>query len=183
MTGVQALTAPDPHAVELPPVDWAKVVERTNANIDELKARAAKIGDGVTSEQQALFNEIARCYPNCRWGENREMLVEDAVIKPPYDSSSITGPPKLVERLLLVCTPTRHSHPQAEAAQTEEHALAFLRSWTNSSSTEPRAPQHSESMKREQQASKQKRTSIHPHATTNKKQTAKNPPKASKACV
>ena len=110
VTGVQALTAPDPHAVELPPVDWAKVGERMDANIEGLKARAAKIGDGVTPEQQSLFNEISRCYPNCRWGENKEMLVEDAVIKPPYDCNSVTGPARLVERLLLVCyASTQHT--------------------------------------------------------------------------
>ena len=113
ITRIQALSAANPRAVELPPVDWRKVNERVESKVEEMVSRAAKIGDGVTPEQQSLFNDLARCFPNCRWGKNKEMLVEDAVIVPPYDSASVTGPKRLVDRILLVCAdlpPLQHSH-------------------------------------------------------------------------
>ena len=103
VTAVASQSIAAPNTAPLPPVDWDAVDRREEAALDKLRARAARLGVGVTPAQQALFDVLARVYRDSRWGAAGEMLIEDAVIRPPYTPNDVTGPTMLVDRIKLVC--------------------------------------------------------------------------------
>lgn len=103
VTGIVSLSIAAPNTTPLPPVDWDAADRREEAAVAKLRERAARLGVGVTPAQQALFDVLARVYRDSRWGAAGEMLIEDAVIRPPYTPRDVSGPAMLVDRIRLVC--------------------------------------------------------------------------------
>lgn len=103
VTAIASLSIAAPNTAPLPPVDWAAAERREEAARAKLRARAARLGVGVTPAQQALFDVLARVYRDSRWGAAGEMLIEDAVIRAPYTARDVSGPDMLVNRIRLVC--------------------------------------------------------------------------------
>ncbi|KAJ2455717.1 hypothetical protein EV183_000564 [Coemansia sp. RSA 2336] len=71
---------------KLPGVQQVKqdVVEARKARaLAQAKERAARIGVGVSSHAQAVFEALSKTLP-CRWDQKRIVVLDEIVIDPPY---------------------------------------------------------------------------------------------------
>lgn len=127
VTGIASQSIAAPNTAPLPPADWDAADRREEAALAKLRARAARLGVGVTPAQQALFDVLARVYRDSRWGTAGEMLIEDAVIRPPYTPSDVHGPEMLVNRIRLVCLPLLFSLQMHSHARSHTHAQIIER--------------------------------------------------------
>ncbi|KAJ2848706.1 hypothetical protein IWW36_003130 [Coemansia brasiliensis] len=75
---------------KLPSVQEVKqeVVEARKARaLAQAKERAARIGVGVSSHAQAVFEALSKTLP-CRWDKKRIVVLDEIVIDPPYTVES-----------------------------------------------------------------------------------------------
>eukprot|EP01116_Phalansterium_solitarium_P023377 TRINITY_DN814_c0_g1_i1.p1 TRINITY_DN814_c0_g1~~TRINITY_DN814_c0_g1_i1.p1 ORF type:complete len:183 (-),score=9.63 TRINITY_DN814_c0_g1_i1:245-793(-) len=87
---------------ELPPIDLKQVQKREENAIRKLKEEAARIGEGVTSEAQEIFNALNKTYP-CRWDRDNIIVLDQVLIRPPYGENNCAGSdPKVLNRVKTV---------------------------------------------------------------------------------
>ncbi|KAF9121191.1 hypothetical protein BGW39_010777 [Mortierella sp. 14UC] len=75
------------YSTVLPAVGYVqldKIQQREQQAIREAQAAAARIGVGVTTFGQEIFNALHKTLP-CRWHDNQIIVMDEVIISPPYD--------------------------------------------------------------------------------------------------
>ena len=89
----------------VPIVDEERTRLREERAVRNAKIEAAKIGEGLTSEAQHIFNALSKTLP-CRWRGRRIIVLEEVEIIEPYgveDCSSLhSGDSSVVTRVKKV---------------------------------------------------------------------------------
>jgi len=74
----------------LPPINMSRVRAREEHALKIAYQDASRIGVGVTTQAQEIFNALSKTLP-CRWHGDAIMVFEDIRIANPYTMNSITG--------------------------------------------------------------------------------------------
>ncbi|OZJ06725.1 hypothetical protein BZG36_00388 [Bifiguratus adelaidae] len=83
-----ALTPVDPNTPSIVPeikhISLDRVRAREAAAVKEAQQRLARIGEGVTTEAQDIFDALSKTLP-CRWAKDSIVVLDEVIISPPYD--------------------------------------------------------------------------------------------------
>ncbi|KAG0271465.1 hypothetical protein BGZ95_000717 [Linnemannia exigua] len=80
----------DIYSTVLPAVGYVqldKIQQREQQAIREAQAAAARIGVGVTSIGQDIFNALHKTLP-CRWHDLQIIVMDEVIISPPYETEN-----------------------------------------------------------------------------------------------
>lgn len=76
-------------------------------NRSERKADSLKLGHGVSSEAQTIFDGIDKMH-SCKWQQKTILVMDSVSINPPYTSNDVTGQPEqAVQRIRKVLEEVR----------------------------------------------------------------------------
>jgi hypothetical protein len=95
-------------------VDDARAAARLEAAVKAAEAAAARVGVGVSSQAQALFDALGRTH-KVEWREQAILLMETVLIPPPYTPAGCTCSGSALEleraRVVLAAERTRAGMP------------------------------------------------------------------------
>eukprot|EP01119_Soliformovum_irregulare_P008477 TRINITY_DN21591_c0_g1_i1.p1 TRINITY_DN21591_c0_g1~~TRINITY_DN21591_c0_g1_i1.p1 ORF type:complete len:183 (-),score=30.51 TRINITY_DN21591_c0_g1_i1:177-725(-) len=88
--------------VPLPPVNINRIRMNEEKAVRQLREEQSRIGVGVSSEAQAIFNSLSKTLP-CRWRGEDIIVFDEIVIKSPYSASTCSGgDPMMLDRVKKV---------------------------------------------------------------------------------
>ncbi|KAF8984318.1 hypothetical protein BGZ46_008297 [Entomortierella lignicola] len=83
------------YSTALPAVGYVhldKIQQREQQAIKEAQAAAARIGVGVTSIAQDIFDALRKTLP-CRWAKDSIVVMDEVIISPPYEPENCKANP------------------------------------------------------------------------------------------
>ncbi|KAJ1976621.1 hypothetical protein H4R33_006398, partial [Dimargaris cristalligena] len=82
-------------------VNIEKVQQRFNQSLKETEDYILKIGVGVTQEAQSIFDALNKTLP-CRWAKDSIVVLDEVIIKPPYEPENCLANPSAASLLARV---------------------------------------------------------------------------------
>ncbi|KAF9398217.1 hypothetical protein BGX21_008047, partial [Mortierella sp. AD011] len=82
-------------------VQLDKIQQREQQAVREVQAAAARIGVGVTSIAQDIFDALSKTLP-CRWAKDSIVVMDEVIISPPYEPENCKANPSSSNSLARV---------------------------------------------------------------------------------
>ncbi|KAF9346749.1 hypothetical protein BGX26_001742 [Mortierella sp. AD094] len=92
------------YSTALPAVGYVqldKIQQREQQAVREVQAAAARIGVGVTSIAQDIFDALSKTLP-CRWAKDSIVVMDEVIISPPYEPENCKANPSSSNSLARV---------------------------------------------------------------------------------